>query len=72
MANFVCHLQESCPHFDSGDNKPPNHHVRVTVPCKKYLADSCEMSMQVRVFFGETVACDIAKVAKVKKTFKKD
>lgn len=39
----TCQLQDICKVYNSGDNKPPNHHVRLTVPCKKFLACDCEM-----------------------------
>ncbi len=58
----VCWLSESCPHYQSGENEPPNHHARLTVPCIKYLDMSCKMDVDIRLFYGEVIACDIAKV----------
>lgn len=63
MADFTCYVQEVCPHYTSGDNKPPNHHVRLTVPCQKYIAGECPMPMEIQFFFtGEGVACEIEKI----------
>ena len=62
MAPRNCYLSENCPHYLSGDNKPPNHHVRVTIPCVKYVRDECDMSMHIQLFFGEEIACNIEEV----------
>ena len=62
----TCYLSDSCPHYGSGDNKPPNHQVRLTVPCVKFLK-GCEMDMSVRFFYGETIACNIADVREKKR-----
>lgn len=62
----TCYLCDTCPHYTSGDNKPSNHHVRVTVPCTKFLDMSCEMDINIRLFYGETIACDINKMRRIK------
>lgn len=54
----LCYIQESCPEYESGDNKPPNHHVRSTIPCKKTMAD-CDMDIKLRLWYGETIACKV-------------
>lgn len=59
MAPRNCYLSYKCPHYSSGDNKPPNEHVRATVACTKYISDECDMSMHIRLFFGEEIACNI-------------
>lgn len=62
----VCYLQDSCPQYITGDNKPPNNHVRLTVPCRKSVVMSCEMETAVRLFYGETIACNLEKVQRIK------
>ena len=57
----ICYIQESCPQFDTGDNKPANHHVRLVTPCKKTLDYSCEMDVNLRLWHGETIACKVKK-----------
>ena len=64
--NENCYLSGQCPHYKSGDNKPPNEHVRSTIPCVKFLDMSCEMSVSVRLFFGEEIACNIDKMKRLK------
>jgi len=57
----ICPVQYNCPHFETGDNKPPNEHVRNTIPCTKFINDICPLPTDIRLFFGETIACDINK-----------
>ncbi len=57
----VCFIQDNCPYYESGDNKPPNHHIRLTLPCVKFINDACPMPTDIRLFFGETIACPIDK-----------
>ncbi len=66
----TCRLQEDCPHFTTGDNKPRNHDVRHKHPCKQYLAMSCRMPLEISYFYGEEVACDLGKIARIKKGLK--
>ncbi len=54
----VCYITHACPYYDSGSNKPPNEDVRATVQCVKFLKN-CQMAEDIRVFFGEVVACEI-------------
>jgi len=61
-----CPISEVCPHYESGDNKPPNNHVRLTVPCVKFVNMSCDMATSIRLFMGETIACDIEKIKRIK------
>tara|TARA_R100001530_G_scaffold110835_2_gene78063 strand:+ start:5560 stop:5802 length:243 start_codon:yes stop_codon:yes gene_type:complete len=63
-----CYLSGHCPYYSSGDNKPPNEHVRMTVPCIKHINDECEMSFRVRQFFGEEIACNIEQVRRKRET----
>ena len=63
---IVCHLSHVCIHYDNGSNKPPNEHVRLTIPCIKYLDTSCDIDIQIRLFMGETIACDIDKMKRLK------
>ena len=70
--NKNCYLSENCPHYDSNSSRPPNHHVRNTIPCVKFLDMSCEMSVSVRLFFGEEIACNIDKMKRLKETARSD
>jgi hypothetical protein len=70
MSIKTCRLQVDCPHFITGDNKPRNHHVRVTVPCVKYLDMTCKMPIDISLFYGETIACDFRKIQRIKKELK--
>ncbi len=54
-----CQLQELCIKYNNGTNKPPNHHVRLTVPCNKWLACDCEMWGYWSNWQGEVIACSI-------------
>ena len=58
--NPVCYLQDTCPHYENG-HKRKSHHIRITQPCSKYLDDSCGTALEVRMFYGETIACSIDK-----------
>lgn len=69
MGMFLCPIQDLCLHYKSG-NKPPNHDVRSKVPCKSFLNMSCEESVRIQIFLGETLACNIKKVRRIKKEVK--
>ena len=62
----LCEIQERCPKYDSGDSKPPNHHVRMSVPCVKSLNYSCDMDTQIRLWLGEEIACNLEKIRRLK------
>ncbi|KKL48711.1 hypothetical protein LCGC14_2322810 [marine sediment metagenome] len=53
-----CPIQEDCKWFTTGDNKPPNHHVRLTHPCIHFNGEWCEDTV---VGAKEGDACDITK-----------
>jgi len=62
-----CYLQDICPKYTSGDNKPANHYVRLTVICFGCLKLDCELYIQMMSFFGETIACDPVKIRRIRK-----
>ncbi len=66
MSLFVCPIQEICPKYHNGDvNK--SHLIRLTHPCKDFLACCCEMSMQLEMFLTDKpIACDIGKIQRIK------
>lgn len=69
MSLKLCPIQEECQFYESGDNKPPNHHVRKTVICPHWLKldwEICQyMSYVAAVAIeGKDLACDINKVKK--------
>jgi hypothetical protein len=57
----VCDLQEICSKYETGDNRPPNEHVRSGVPCKKYLQSDCDMYLYWMNWQGIPIACSINK-----------
>jgi len=57
----TCQLQEQCHKYDSGDNKPSNHQVRVSVPCIHFLQSNCSMYLEWMYWQDEEIACDIKK-----------
>jgi len=66
----TCPTQELCLHFESGDNKPKNHDVRNKFPCVKFLDMSCEESVRIQLYLGETLACDINKISRIKRNLR--
>ena len=70
----ICPLQDVCKHFKSGDTKPPNHHVRATIPCTHWIILDCEKMMPLVEVYqwasGEIFACELAKRAKIYKKIK--
>jgi len=69
-----CLHSEYCRHYATGDSRPKNHQVRMTIPCKRYIAMDCEMMVEVMTMetfcMGKVQACDLEKVRKVKKGVK--
>ncbi len=61
-----CPIAEICCRYTSGNNKPPNHDVRTKTPCKSFLDMSCALSVEIQLACGETLACDISKIKKIK------
>ena len=66
----ICMAQDICEDFLSGSNKPPNHHVRATVPCTQWIGLDCEVISEllavIRKATGEEAACDIKKIKRIK------
>ena len=62
-----CPRQEDCYSFRPCDNKPPNHHIRVTEPCKYWNGEYCTHKI-VGVKPGD--ACNIEKVKRIKRGLK--
>jgi len=62
---FCCPVQDLCQHFSSGDNKPPNAHVRLTIPCVGWVTMNCKkmecLAELVEFSTGKVFACSIAK-----------
>ena len=76
MSMKLCPIQHVCPadKFDAGNHRgskyPANQHVRETMPCKYFLDLSCEESIRIQIFLGETMTCPIdidEKIERVKK-----
>ena len=61
-----CPIQEQCQNYKSGNNKPPNNDVRNKVPCRSFLDMSCQMSLDIQLYLGETLTCDIEMVKKIR------
>ncbi|KKN78492.1 hypothetical protein LCGC14_0350240 [marine sediment metagenome] len=69
MSLAECPIQDICQNFITGDNKPPNNHVRTIVPCKSFLDMSCEESVRIQAWLGggEGISCNIEKIGRIKK-----
>ena len=61
----ICYLSEVCPQYTNG-SKRRGHHIRLTEPCQKHIDMSCKMALEIQAFLGETIACDIKKVKRIK------
>ncbi len=48
MSLKICPIQELCIMYKSGGRKPPNNDVRNKIPCKLFLAVSCELSIRIQ------------------------
>ncbi len=70
MSLFLCPIQDLCQHFITGDNKPPNHNVRIKHPCFKWVSMECpiiDTLATVQEFAtGELMACNIQKIKRLK------
>ena len=53
-----CEQWEVCTKYDSGDNRPPNHNVRLNFPCIHFNGEWCEDPV-VGAKKGDS--CDITK-----------
>ncbi len=62
----TCPIQDLCQHFGCGDNKPRNNDVRNKFPCVKFLDMSCAESIRIQIFLGETLACNLEKIKRVR------
>ncbi len=58
-----CPISDICDEYESGDNKPPNHHVRHTTPCKKFLKGDCECGAYLQWWLGgkKGISCRLDK-----------
>ena len=69
MSAKLCSEQEFCRHYTDG-SKRRSHHIRIINPCNHWLAMDCEKMMllaELQEFTtGEIIACDIAKVYRLK------
>ncbi len=66
MSIKLCYLQELCTDYTNG-TKRKVHHIRITEPCKFFLDMSCELCVQMQLKCGETLACEIDKIKRLKK-----
>ena len=65
MSLPVCPIQELCLHYDI-NSKRKTHHQRMTNPCKLFLDMTCDESIRIQIFLGETMTCDIGKIESIK------
>ncbi len=67
-----CPISHCCDRYSSGDNKPPNEHVRVTIPCVSWVAMTCDMGVELEMWLGhkDGIACDLNKINKIKESVK--
>ena len=61
----ICPIQHQCTQYDSGDNKPNNHDVRVHFLCAKY--EDCEAYLWNMNWLREKPACNLKKVREMKR-----
>ena len=70
MSAKLCSQQELCRHY-TDSSKRKVHHIRITNPCKHWLALDCEKMLilaELQEFTtGEIMACEIAKINRIKK-----
>jgi len=59
-----CPIQDTCTQYNSGDNKPPNHHVRETILCSK--TKHCEAFAWNMKWLASGPSCNISKVKRLK------
>ncbi len=69
MSMKLCPIQELCQHFSNG-SKRKVHHIRISDPCRFFLDMTCEESIRIQMFLGETMACDINKIKRIKEKIK--
>ncbi len=56
----TCYIQDICPKFSAGDNKPPNNDVRHKYPCASFIACDCKMYLNLHNWIeGKGIACKI-------------
>ncbi len=60
-----CPISELCQNYTNG-TKRRVHHIRLTEPCTLFLDMSCALSIEIQLACGETLACDIEKIKKIK------
>ena len=70
---MMCLVQEICRHYTNGINKR-GHYPRVTTPCTRWLLMDCEkigeLSILQEYATGEVMACEVAKIRRIKKELK--
>ncbi len=66
----ICHLQDVCQDYTTGNNMPTNHHVRATWSCTQWLDYSCSVMSELLVIMRkatkEDSSCKITSKAKIK------
>ncbi|KKK73068.1 hypothetical protein LCGC14_2897540 [marine sediment metagenome] len=70
MESKLCYIQDTCPLYETGDNKPANNDVRNKVLCHKSL-EGCDMEIRLRLHHGEIIACNIEEVKRKKEQIKR-
>jgi len=61
----ICDIQYKCKRYNIAGNRPPNEHVRATVPCRGVITE-CECDTYLRIWDGEVIACELGKVRRIK------
>jgi len=58
-----CPVSDICPDYKTGNNKPPNHHVRSIVPCEEFLKGTCHIAalIQWKVEGSKGISCRLDK-----------
>ena len=62
MSRKACDIQEDCRWFTTGDNLPPNHHVRKYEICKLFKRGKCAEQNDIK----QGDACNIKKMNRLR------
>jgi len=67
MSRKTCPIQDLCPKFDT-NGQPKDHWHRTHIPCQFFLDMTCEQSINVQLFLGDEIACELDKIKRLRRT----
>ena len=65
MGRKTCPIQDICPKVNL-NGAPPDHWHRFHTPCQFFLDMTCEKSVDIQLFLGDEISCDIDKIKNIK------